>query len=110
MVANRFGLWSIWTGGLTAVLGFVFLSRLVGAWLGVGMDAAPQALAVIRIVLLVLVAASVVAIGPLVLPARALPRLGRGPLGELKRGRGEPPWLAFPSASCRGLAPCARDA
>ncbi len=55
LVANRFGLWSIWMAGLTSMLGIVLVLRLVGFVAGVTPaevdEAMPQVLQILRGVL-----------------------------------------------------------
>jgi hypothetical protein len=62
IVANRFGLWCVWTGGLMSCLGLVLLGRIAGAAMGVGLEAAPNAMIVVRAVLLTGIVATMSAI------------------------------------------------
>lgn len=62
IVANRFGLWCVWTGGLMSCLGLVLLTRIVGLTMGLGVEALPHILRVVRIVLLSGVVTTMIAI------------------------------------------------
>ncbi|MDP6540081.1 MAG: hypothetical protein QF410_11105 [Planctomycetota bacterium] len=62
VVANRFSLWAVWTGGLCSALGVVLVLRVLGRIVGVGADALPLFLAPLRLALLLIVSVSVAAI------------------------------------------------
>lgn len=62
VVANRFGLWCIWTGGLTGCLAFVLAGRLLGRVFGLGTQAFPVAILVAQVAILTGIVASAVAI------------------------------------------------
>jgi hypothetical protein len=51
VVANRFLLWSVWSGGLTLCFGFVLVTRIAGRLTGIGAEVLPAVFPVIRVVL-----------------------------------------------------------
>jgi len=51
LVANRFLLWSTWSGGLALCFGFVLATRIAGRMLGAGAELMPTVFPLIRIVL-----------------------------------------------------------
>jgi ethanolamine transporter EutH len=55
IVSNRFGLWSIWMGGLTLMLGIVLVLRLLGLFFGLEPSMMsiilPQVLPLLRLLL-----------------------------------------------------------
>lgn len=62
LVANRFGLWAIWTGSLCATLSFVLAMRLLGRLLGMGMDLLPRFLPIVQLAMVGFITASMIAI------------------------------------------------
>ena len=61
-VANRFGLWCVWTGGLTGSLAFVLLGRLVGRLIEAGPEALPIAIPIAQGAILIGMLTSAIAI------------------------------------------------
>ena len=62
IVANRFGLWSVWTGCLTATLVFVLAGRIGGALMDVDGSALPAAMPFVRAFILACIGACMTAI------------------------------------------------
>ena len=62
VVANRFGLWCIWTGGLTWCLGFVLLTRILARAFEVGIERLPEAFQAAQITILASIVVSMTAI------------------------------------------------
>ncbi len=62
IVANRFGLWCVWTGGLMSCLGLVLAMRIAGVVMQIGIESAPNIMGVVRVMILSGILATMTAI------------------------------------------------